>query len=392
MGTQLCCCPGAPQNPPCCSPELSPCVTTPRPSHRHRCDSEVTEVTRAPADHDGNGRVTPSLGHLGATSRPGRPSGRSHAGGHKDSGGVAASRGARQPQVVPGEAAGEEGLVAALFLPPGTAGDTAPRDTHGEREGTDVCPRSEPWGGGHVPPPVPTRPQEQRRSQHSPALPTWTPPGATAATLQLPARPGDACSPLPSPEARCDTPLCPTGAAGAQAGSARAGRTLAPRWGKVPMPNPAVRGSRMGLARAGVPLARLWWPQSLSRIPPPTPGRHSWSPQGHLGGCGTRGTSWEPPIHPQQLRSPQGATTPFPAPQTRSQGNSFPPQPIPTQRSSPLDPVPSLGSPTHPGACAWHERFPLPASPSRPAFLQPLVFHKTNTPGELPSWARQLCR
>lgn len=34
---------------------------------------------------------------------------------------------------------------------------------------------------------------------------------------------------------------------------------------------------------------------------------------------------------------------------------------------------------------------PRQGSPFRPAFLQPLVLHKTNTPGKLPSWARQLC-
>lgn len=48
--------------------------------------------------------------------------------GTKTSDHVAASHpspGARQPQVVPGEAAREEGLVAARFLPSGTAGDTA---------------------------------------------------------------------------------------------------------------------------------------------------------------------------------------------------------------------------------------------------------------------------
>ena len=87
----------------------------------------VAVMMRALADRDEERHVPPSRGHLSATGRPLQPSARGHAGGDKDSDHVTASHaspGARQPQVVPGEAAGEEGLVAAHFLPSGTAGDT----------------------------------------------------------------------------------------------------------------------------------------------------------------------------------------------------------------------------------------------------------------------------
>lgn len=129
---------------------------------------------------------------------------------------------------------------------------------------------------------------------------------------------------------------------------------------------------------------------------PTAPGSHSLSPLGRTatqGDDGTWGAGWRSPQSiPSSWGKPPGSHTRFPAPQTRSQGNSFPPQPIPTLTSSSLDPVPLRDLPhARPRACAWHERFPFPASPSRPAFLQPLVFHKTNTPGELPSWARQPC-
>lgn len=223
----------------------------PRPPHGYRCDSEVTEMTRAPADQNVKGHLTPSLGHRGATSRPAQPGARSPAGGDKDSDRVPASRGARQPQVVPAEAAGEEELVAARFLPAGTAGDTAPRDTHGE--GPDACPRSEPRAGGRVPAgahPAPGCSWRRAQGFHPPSLPT--------------------------PTRR--HPAVPTGAAGPQAGCVQAGWTLAPRWGKVPLPNPPVRGSRMGPARAGVPrgtalLAHGHAPRpALCGVPPPQGG------------------------------------------------------------------------------------------------------------------------
>lgn len=155
----------------------------PRPPHGYRCDSEVTEMTRAPADQNVKGHLTPSLGHRGATSRPAQPGARSPAGGDKDSDRVPASRGARQPQVVPAEAAGEEELVAARFLPAGTAGDTAPRDTHGE--GPDACPRSEPRAGGRVPPGAHPAPGcSWRRAQGSTPLPSPHPPGDTPLSPQ----------------------------------------------------------------------------------------------------------------------------------------------------------------------------------------------------------------
>uniref|UniRef100_A0A8V1AIL3 Uncharacterized protein n=1 Tax=Gallus gallus TaxID=9031 RepID=A0A8V1AIL3_CHICK len=48
--------------------------------------------------------------------------------------------------------------------------------------------------------------------------------------------------------------------------------------------------------------------------------------------------------------------------------------------------------PTHTApAQSQQTTFRSARSPFRPAFLQPLVLHKTNTPGKLPSWARQPC-
>lgn len=169
---------------------------------------------------------------------------------------------------------------SSLRAPPAT-----PRPVTRTGKGRDGCVSSErAVGRGPRPPRVPTRPQEQRWSQHSPALPAWTPPRATAATPQLPARPGDAYTPLPSPQPCGDTPLSPPRISRSSGRQCQGRMDSGPTLGQSPIAQPCCAGLPDGPGQGRSAPGTALVATIPVRDPTTHPRETQPEPQGHSGG------------------------------------------------------------------------------------------------------------
>lgn len=265
-------------NPPCCPSELGPCVTVPTLPSRLM----VTAVTQRRQKRRGLRPTTMAPGTSGPPADPSNPAA------------VATQEGTRTATVPPHPAApggprwsrerlpGRKGSwppSSSLRAPPATARPVT-------RTGRDGRVSSERAAGRGPRPRCPPGPGPAARDGPSAARSCpAAPAGATAPTPQLPAGPGDAPSPLPSPHPRCDTPLSPRGAAGAQAGCVGQDG-LRPQAGTKSR-CPTLPCMAPGWARPGqeCPMARRWWHMAMLPVQHATnPGRHGLSPQGQPGG------------------------------------------------------------------------------------------------------------
>lgn len=142
-------CPGADPTRACATLIAPPPCPPARPPHCHCCDSGVTAHSRddqgpLPSSFPQPSSIT-ATSILSATTGPIQPSPGGHAGGDKDSDHSTASRGVRQPQVVPGEEEHER----KSSQPPSSSPQTPQRcrhsDAHRERDNnSSLCPPAMP--------------------------------------------------------------------------------------------------------------------------------------------------------------------------------------------------------------------------------------------------------